>query len=297
MSTPKLDKYRKMSLEQKIEITKDTIRSFYEVMCGKVYIAFSGGKDSTVLKHLVLQLYPDTPLVFSDTGLEYPEIREFCKAEGAIFIAPKMNYTRVIKEHGYAVVSKQTSRKIRDLQNPTEKNEATRHLRMTGFTKSGKKQPHGKLAERWKPLVNSPFKVSERCCDILKKGPFKVYEMETGRKPFIGIRAIDSSFREWRFHKDGCNVYKAGKERSWPLAFWTEDDVWSYIRNNNIPYCKIYDSGIKNTGCMWCCLGIQYDSTPNRFQKLSKTHPKIYNYCINTLKLGEVLEFIGIPYK
>jgi len=37
------------------------------------------GKDSTVLLYLVRKLYPDVPAVFCDTGLEYPEIRQFVK--------------------------------------------------------------------------------------------------------------------------------------------------------------------------------------------------------------------------
>ena len=45
----------------------------------KCYISFSGGKDSTVLLNIVRQLYPDIPAVFVDTGLEYPEVKQFIK--------------------------------------------------------------------------------------------------------------------------------------------------------------------------------------------------------------------------
>lgn len=41
---------------------------------GAVYVSFSGGKDSTVLKHIVDSMYDDVPAVFVNTGLEYPEI-------------------------------------------------------------------------------------------------------------------------------------------------------------------------------------------------------------------------------
>ena len=48
-----------------------------EKNCKGVVLGLSGGKDSTVLLHLVRQIYPDVPAVFSNTGLEYPEIVKF----------------------------------------------------------------------------------------------------------------------------------------------------------------------------------------------------------------------------
>ena len=82
-----------------------------------------------------------------------------------------------------------------------------------------------------------------------------------------------------------------------PLAFWTEKDIWDYIEKYNLPYSKIYDMGYKRTGCMFCMFGVQYQNNPNKFQMMEKTHPKIYDYCINNLKIGEVLDYIGIEYK
>ena len=42
--------------------------------------------------------------------------------------------------------------------------------------------------------------------------------------------------------------------------------------------------------------GIHYDKTPNRFQCLAETHPKLYDYCINKLECGKILDYIGIDY-
>ena len=56
-------------LDLKIRISKRTIREWYEEYEGKVRVSFSGGKDSTVLLHLVRSQYPDVPAVFADTGL------------------------------------------------------------------------------------------------------------------------------------------------------------------------------------------------------------------------------------
>src|SRR3546814_19661294 len=41
------------------------------------YVAFSGGKDSLVVLHLALSVEPNVPVVFFDSGAEFPETYEF----------------------------------------------------------------------------------------------------------------------------------------------------------------------------------------------------------------------------
>ena len=74
-----LKELQSKTLEEKIQISTARIIEWYEGWEGQVYVSFSGGKDSTVLLDLVRKIYPDVPAVFADTGLEYPEIREFVK--------------------------------------------------------------------------------------------------------------------------------------------------------------------------------------------------------------------------
>ena len=61
------------------------------------YISFSGGKDSTVLLHLVRSLYPNIEAVYVDTGLEYPEVKAFVKEQDTVsMLRPKMSFRQVI---------------------------------------------------------------------------------------------------------------------------------------------------------------------------------------------------------
>lgn len=95
------------SLERKIQVTQTRIMEWYIKNQGKVYVSFSGGKDSTVLLDLVRRIYPDVPAVFIDTGLEYPELREFVKTiDNVIWLKPSMNFRKVIETFGYPIVSK-----------------------------------------------------------------------------------------------------------------------------------------------------------------------------------------------
>ena len=86
------------------------------------------------------------------------------------------------------------------------------------------------------------------------------------------------------------------------MSFWLEKDVWDYLRKYQVPYCKIYDMGYERTGCVFCMFGAHLDAEPTRFQRLQKTHPKLWRYCMKDWETGglgmrPVLEYIGIPYE
>jgi len=100
-----------LPLDIKVSMTQQRIREWInEFGVEGVYVSFSGGKDSTVLLHLVREMYPDVPAVFVDTGLEYPEIREFVRTfDNVEWLKPKMNFKQVIQKYGYPFISKEVS--------------------------------------------------------------------------------------------------------------------------------------------------------------------------------------------
>ena len=107
-----LKQMQALPLIAKVRKTQLRIREWYEHFNGNVYVSFSGGKDSTVLAHLVRDMYPEVPLVFSNTGLEYPEIQKFARQMGAEFIRPKAQFSEVISRYGYPIISKEVSEAI-----------------------------------------------------------------------------------------------------------------------------------------------------------------------------------------
>lgn len=93
-----LPQMQSLPLEAKVIMTRRRIRDWYEYWDGMVYVSFSGGKDSTVLKHIVDSMYDDVPSLFVNTGLEYPEIQQFAKSQkNVVTVRPAMRFDEVIK--------------------------------------------------------------------------------------------------------------------------------------------------------------------------------------------------------
>ena len=272
-----------LPLEQKLEITEKSIKEWYKHWDGDVCVSFSGGKDSTVLLDIVRKIYPEVPAVFVDTGLEFPEIREFVKIiDNVVWLKPEMNFRDVLNKYGYPVISKSVSDKIHDIRNSTE------HMRQTRL--------HGtqmeRLPKKWLFMLKAPFKISDKCCNVIKKKPLRKYQDETNKKPFIGMMASEGRQRQINYIKYGCNMFSAGNPTSNPLSIWLEQDIWEYIKKENLPVSKIYEMGYDRTGCMFCMFGLNLQKHPNKFELMKITHPLQYKYCMEKLGLEKIINFI-----
>jgi 3''-phosphoadenosine 5''-phosphosulfate sulfotransferase (PAPS reductase)/FAD synthetase and related enzymes len=136
----------------------------------------------------------------------------------------------------------------------------------------------------------------------MKQKPIAEYVRKTGRVPIIGTTASESALRTQKWLQYGFCSYDTKKPFCTPMSIWSDADVWDYIHTRNLPYCKIYDMGYDRTGCVFCMFGAHLDPEPNRFQRLQKTHPELWRYCMKPydeggLGLREVLEYMGIPYE
>lgn len=287
------------------------IRDWYEHCDGNVCVSFSGGKDSTVLLHLVRSLYPEVPAVFSDTGLEYPEIREFVKQfDNVTIIRPEMTFKKVIQEYGYPVISKGVSRTL----HYARKESGWALLKIQGLNKDGSysrwKATHYK---QWAFLKDAPFEVHDYCCTVMKKRPLLKFQKETGLLPYVGTMAEESAQRTQAWMQTGCNAYEGTHPKSAPLSFWTEQDILQYIVENDLPIAscygeikedengKLFTTGVHRTGCMFCIFGAHLEKSPNRFERMKETHPKQYDFCMrpldeNGLGLDAVLNYLNIRH-
>lgn len=309
-----------LPLEAKIKMSKRRIRDWFEAWDGQVYVSFSGGKDSTALLHLVRTVYPDVKGVFCDTGLEYPEIKEFVRRQDNIeIIRPELSFRQVIMKYGYPIPTKEYAAKIHAARRGAEW--ALRCVRGEAKSPDGSRSRFC-VPKRWTRLMDAPFEVTNYCCSVMKKHPMRKYERATGRRPIIGTMAEESLQRLQAWQRTGCNGFEAKHPQSAPFSFWTKNDVLQYLYDNKIEIAPVYGeivlkekqltiwgdetpqyetTGCDRTGCVFCMFGISRDERPNRFERLKVTHPALYEYCMRPvdqggLGIGAVLDYVNIPH-
>lgn len=290
-------------LWMKVELTKQRIREWYEYHNGEVYVSFSGGKDSTVLLHIVRSIYPDVEAVFSDTGLEYPEIKQFVKGfDNVTIVRPDMSFKQVVEQKGYPIVSKSVSNCVRLAKQNIADGKDTLRVRQIRGLEVGSKFNKGK----WEFLLDAPFKISDECCNELKKKPLKKFTKKSNKKPMMATMAAEGGVRKEAYMKTGCNAFENGKSQ--PMGFWTEQDVFEYILENNLEIAPVYGEIVKDekgnyttskekrTGCVFCGFGCHMEKSPNRFERMKESHPNLHKYCMETLGMKEVLDYINVKY-
>lgn len=270
-------------------------------------VSFSGGKDSAVLAHILRSRWSWLKLVFVNTRLEFPEIIQFVKKQTNVdIVTPKKTFKEIVEQYGFPAVSKKVSRAIEDLQLPGR--EKVKNLRLTGMTSDGRSAPSFKLAQKWRYLVNGP-RLSDKCCNYMKKEPINRYDKENNAAHFVGTMASDSQDREKAYLKNGCNSFNGKEVKSTPMSIFTEQDVLHYVRENRLEICSVYGeivetekglkcSGYDRTGCFKCAFGAcaeQEKTGTNRFIRLYDTHPKLWEVLMREHQ--HVFDYIGLPTK
>lgn len=241
-------------LFDRLEAIRTTISKYGE---DKFYIAFSGGKDSCVVHHLIDEAIPNNriPRVFSNTGIEYTYIYQFVKYmqmhdDRIQIITPKKNIKAVIDEVGYPFKSKEHSLKVNQYKKGSRCMSVMRYK--DGF--DGFKHSRFTCPDILKYQYDESFtlNISDRCCYEFKKKPFHEYEKESGRT--IAITGMMREEGGQRNHLD-CIITRNNKVVKFhPLSkVSSEWEMW-YINERKIELCKLYHApfNFKRTGCKGC---------------------------------------------
>jgi 3'-phosphoadenosine 5'-phosphosulfate sulfotransferase (PAPS reductase)/FAD synthetase len=269
-----------LDLDTKIHLSKIKIQEFLSQT--NAYIAYSGGKDSIVLRHLVLSINKNIPVVYHNTGNEFPEIYKFATSYADYVTTPKISFKEVTEKFGWPVISKEVSRAIHNIRNGIE------------VKKYFDEESRYHLRKKYRYLIKAPFKISDYCCNALKKNPANKFARNnkfTG--VFTGERVEESRLRMTRYLKYGCNNFGSHIAKSTPIAFWTHKDVENYINVNKLDFPKYYYMNYDRTGCVFCLFGIM--QMPDKFLKLQVTEKELWRFGVVKLGLLNILNFMNIP--
>ncbi|MCH8813903.1 MAG: phosphoadenylyl-sulfate reductase [Chloroflexi bacterium] len=94
----------------------------------------------------------------------------------------------------------------------------------------------------------------KECCGIRKVEPLKralsdAKAWMTGLRRDQSVTRTDTPAIEW---DEGNGLLKVN-----PIIEWTNDDVWAYIKENNVPYNELHDKGFPSIGCAPCTRAIK----------------------------------------
>jgi 3'-phosphoadenosine 5'-phosphosulfate sulfotransferase (PAPS reductase)/FAD synthetase len=251
--------------ELKVEKTKARIREFYSHFGGDVFLSFSGGKDSTVLGHIIRNMpepYCDIEFVFFDTHNEDESVYDIVKEWGATVVSSPYTPREVVDKVGYPLFNKEIAEMIEAMQK--------KRAWVNDVSHSRRKKTKEQIERRYMLFVNSPLRISAKCCDESKKKPSKKFTKETGKYPIVATLAVESLLRMQNYLRTGCNSFE-GKIKSVPISFWKKSDILWYIAQHDLKIADCYKAKITNypllgyktctlcgkdqTGCLYCGFG------------------------------------------
>lgn len=366
MSFSEIASEQKKPLAYKIEAAVRAIESGYDVCQSKAAIAFSGGKDSTVLWHLIkthfAECHANTIVIFGNTGVEYPESLKFARELGREWGGVNFHEARPdrLKKDGLKYAAQ-----VEVLEYLIETGEVGKVLKADGKLKTTKALERacpvdmrerfereglvwkagtpksywwcadqygypilGKAASKLKARrinidcflrfsntasedeellkyyeILNKVKISQACCDILKKEPAERIQKALGVDViFKGLMAAESRSRKVNFSTRG---YLFKSKRAYldtpfyhcnPLSIWTDDDIWEYIRKFDVPYSPLYDltyedekgnrCHMKRNGCIGCFT--DYGRKNSHMAVLRQTHPERWRAVMRYGMAGEI---------
>lgn len=245
--------------KDKVDVALDRIKTF-EPPEG-YYLAFSGGKDSVVCKALCDMAGVRYDAHYNITTVDPPELVQFIKT-----------FDDVIMEHSY-------------------------------WEEDGLYHKAGDPITMWNLIPEKlmpPTRTVRYCCQYLKERGGE------GRFVITGVRHAESNARrsrggalEWSDKKSGkrefidpdnpsqemIHVCQMKRQRILnPIIDWEEDDVWEFIHEYNVPYCKLYDTGLKRLGCIGCPITRGAWKELERYPKVKRAYMKAFSRMLEARK-------------
>jgi phosphoadenosine phosphosulfate reductase len=222
---PSLKPLIEMPYEDKLPITQVIIERNLRELGKDVAVAWSGGKDSSVVLYMVWKLFPEVPVIFNNTGIEYPEtiayVHKMTKEWNLNLIETKpiKSFFQCVDQYGWPQLK------------------ATRGGNYAPCCDWLKEKPHSKAIKKLK-----------------SKGVFDgITAIENRNRQFHAEKegtCFKPKAQSWlKIH---------------PILYWWDTDVYRFMKENNIPLNEIYHKGADRCGCSCCTAFLSWESQLSR---------------------------------
>lgn len=218
------------------------------------YLAYSGGKDSIVIKRLAEMAKVNFEAHYNCTSVDPPELVQFIKKQKDVFFdIPKDKNGKPITM--WSLISK---KKLP----PT---------RIARYCCSDLKESSGKgkitiTGVRWDESVNR--KKNRGLINIGAKKGGIIYNDENN---------------EARRMVEHC--YRTQKTLLNPIVEWTDNEVWEFIKKEKLEYCSLYDKGHKRLGCIGCPMSSRQKAELEEYPKYKKLYLMAFEKMLKNLDI------------
>ena len=229
----------------KVQIAIDRLKAF-EPADG-YWLAFSGGKDSVVIKRLAQMAGVKFEAHYSVTSVDPPELVRFIKD-----VHPDVSFDIPRYKDGTAITMWNLIPKM-----------GIPPTRLARYCCKELKESNGKgrvvvTGVRWDESTGR--KANQFLVNIGEKADRLVYNDDND----ASRRSVEQCYRTKRTLVN-------------PIIDWSNDEVWEFIKTQNIEYCALYDRGYARLGCIGCPMNRHTDKEFIQYPKYRNSYYRAFD--------------------
>lgn len=233
----------------KLEVSIERIKQI-EPRGGSWYLAFSGGKDSCVIKALCDMAGVKYDAHYRITSVDPPELVRFIKE-----YHPDVSLDFPRDKDG----------KVITMWNliPRKKTPPTRLVR---YCCAELKEDGGEGRDKITGV---------RWAESSRRRKWGGIQIQDDDKTNIDPDNMDDDMVRYCMQSKGFVLN--------PIIDWDDEDVWEFIHRYDIPYCKLYDEGFKRLGCIGCPMSSNKIKEMERYPKIKRAYMKSFERLLKRL--------------